>query len=479
MSIIALADLYYFVFQDNLQVLSFYKLMSPEGRSGISMLQALVMEGDANKIKTILTLSPSSLDICIALITTGTAGFLASRMRIQASHQSPNNAFLGSGSPQKALGNENEGGNAMVHILDKMVAKFQNSSLLREVVSKGNLSQLLRVLVRSTKFHEDRKTYICKADLRGTTLLMSACSSGRAEVVQFLLANGAWVQARDHRQRTALHFAASNNSLDIVKVLLRAGAWMYDEDDNGLMSLHYACQNGRDETALFLIENGCDVDRVTGPNTHNMHGSEQLLTRATGLHFAARNGHNETVAVLLQKGVKINSLTSEGQTPLMVAAEKGWVTTVQFLIRKGADINATDFRRKTALEYAVLKERLAVVKLLIEAGISLKHFVGSAICERLLITAIKKRDINLLADLISAQDIVRSIVQEIRLSPWNKTLMHVAAETRDNVLVVDLLITIFGNVNVRTSRGQIPLHLAADVDIARRLVEAGAKVNDT
>lgn len=437
------------------------------------------MESDVNGVKTILTFSPSSLDICIALITTGTAGFLASRMRIHASHQSSHNAFLCSSSPWKNPGNENESSHTIVHILDQLVAKFQNTSLLREVVSKGNLSQLLKLLARSTKFHEDRKTYLCKADLRGTTLLMSACSSGRAEVVEFLLAYGAWVQARDHRQRTALHFAASNNSLDIVKLLLRAGAWMFDEDDNGLMSLHYACQNGRNETAFFLIENGCDVDRPTGPNTHSTHGSEQQFTQATALHFAAQNGHNETVAVLLQKGAKINSVTSEGHTPLMLAAERGHVTTVQFLIRKGADINASDSRRKTALEYAVLKDRLPVVKLLIEAGISLKHFVGSAICERLLVTTIKGRDLNLLSCLINAHEKVRGIVQEIRLSPWNKTLMHLAAEIRDNVLVVDLLTAIFGDVNVRTPRGQTPLHFAADVKIARRLVEAGAEVNVT
>lgn len=253
--------------------------MSPDSPSGLSVLQALIMEGDVNTVKTILNFSPSYLDICIALVTTGTAGFLASRMRVHTRHQSPNNAFLGSGSPHRTLGTNNKEKNAIVHILNKMVAKFQNTSLLREVVSKGSLSQLLKVLARSTKFHEDRKTYLCKADLRGTTLLMSACSSGRAEVVEFLLANGARVQARDHRQRTALHFAASNNSLHTVKLLLGAGAWIYDDDDNGLMSLHYACQNGREETALFLIENGCDVDRPTGPNTHSTNGSEQQFTQ--------------------------------------------------------------------------------------------------------------------------------------------------------------------------------------------------------
>ncbi|KAJ7353905.1 hypothetical protein OS493_031612 [Desmophyllum pertusum] len=462
---------------DNLQILSFYKLLSPDGPSGISVLQALVMEGDAHTVKTILKFSPSNLDISIALITTGTADFLSSRMRTSARHQPSCNAF----SPQMVPKNENDSNiPAIMHILHKMVEKFHNASLLREVVSNGNLSQLLRILARSPKFHEDRKSYLSRADLRGTTLLMSACSSGKADVVEFLLANGACVQARDHRQRTALHLAASNNSLDVVKLLLGAEAWMYDEDDNGLMALHYASQNGRKETAHFLIENGCDVNRSTSPTSHNTHGSGRQFIRATALHFAAQNGRNETVVLLLQKGAEINSVTSDGQTPLMLASEGGHVTTVQLLIREEADINASDSCRNTALEYAVLKERLPVVRLLIEAGICLKNFVGSAFCERLLYTtAIKRRDRGLLESLIEAQDKIRDILQELRLSQWNKTLMHVAAETKDNVQVVDLLIVIFGDVNVRTSRGQTPLHFAADVDIARRLVEAGATVNVT
>lgn len=141
--------------------------MSPEGQSGLSVLQALIMEGDTNTIKTILQFSPSSLDISIALITTGTAAILASHMRvIHTCHQFPSDAIFGSRSPQRAPRNGIEEHNGIVRSLDKMVAKFQNSSLSREVVSKGNLSQVLKVLARSTKFQEDRKTYLCKADMR-------------------------------------------------------------------------------------------------------------------------------------------------------------------------------------------------------------------------------------------------------------------------------------------------------------------------
>ena len=58
-------------------------------------------------------------------------------------------------------------------------------------------------------------------------------------------------------------------------------------------------------------------------------------------------------------------------------------------------------------------------------------------------------------------------------------MLHVAAESKGNVRVVDLLAMIFSVVNITTSRGQTPLHFAADANIAKRLVEAGANVNAT
>lgn len=84
---------------------------------------------------------------------------------------------------------------------------------------------------------------------------MSACASGKSEVVEFLLANGARVDARDNKQRTALHFSVANNSLDVVMLLVRSGARIYDEDDGGLMSLHYASQNGRNKIVFFFSSN--------------------------------------------------------------------------------------------------------------------------------------------------------------------------------------------------------------------------------
>ena len=456
--------------------------MSPDPQSGLSVLQALLIADDATTVKAILQCSPSPLDICIAILTTGTAAFLLSRMRSSTyPDQLAGSLSLDCDSPQPHRGPDYDitSTDAIIQLLNKMVKRFQNASLLREVASKGNLSQLFKVLSRSARFREDRKSFLERTDRHGTTLLMSACWSGEAEVVEFLLANGVRVQERDGKERTALHFAASNNSVDVVKLLLRAGAWMNDEDINGLIPLHCASKHGRTETTLFLIQNGCNVNRSIRLRYIFLPDLGNHLQGATALHLAAHNGHNDTVRALIQKGAKTNGLTSKGQTALMMAAEGGHMTTVQLLLSKGADINASDVSGNTALEFAALNDQLSVCKTLIDSGIDLRVFVGSDLCQRMLTSAVKRSNRGLLESLINVEDKVRVLLQDIRLSPWNKTLLHVAAETKGNVKVVDELAKVFPDVNVSTPREQTPLHFAADVSITRKLVEAGAKINAT
>ncbi|ORX62071.1 ankyrin [Hesseltinella vesiculosa] len=53
---------------------------------------------------------------------------------------------------------------------------------------------------------------------------MIAVSSGRDQVVQILLENGANVNAQNESGQTPLLYAASKNRLDIAKVLLNHGA---------------------------------------------------------------------------------------------------------------------------------------------------------------------------------------------------------------------------------------------------------------
>lgn len=89
--------------------------------------------------------------------------------------------------------------------------------LLREAVRCGDLQHVRRLLssgqARSTA--EDRN---------GTTALHFAAASGRVDIIQFLLLQGAYTNAWDAKGRTPLHKAAENGHATAVEALLAAGA---------------------------------------------------------------------------------------------------------------------------------------------------------------------------------------------------------------------------------------------------------------
>lgn len=79
----------------------------------------------------------------------------------------------------------------------------------------------------------------------GTALIrVSSLLSGKAEIVQFLLSNGADINAKDDEGRTALMWAAFGGKKETLQILLAYNADINLRDNNGrtaLMQLSY-CQ---------------------------------------------------------------------------------------------------------------------------------------------------------------------------------------------------------------------------------------------
>lgn len=181
------------------------------------------------------------------------------------------------------------------------------------------------------------------------------------------------------------------------------------KDTRGMAPLHYAAWKGRLEIVKFLLDHGADLNAtVRGQNV---------------LHFAVRSKNIDVVAFLLEQGVDVNSKGFLESSPLMYAAAGNNLKMVQFLLDHGADIQQKDIRGLTALYDAVRNGSKELIKYLIDKG---------------------------------------SNINEISNESWgNETpLYHAIAENRiDNAI---LLIQHNANVNIATSYGSTPLHLAVE-----------------
>jgi TonB family protein len=78
-----------------------------------------------------------------------------------------------------------------------------------------------------------------------------------------------------------------------------------------------------------------------------------LGAESSSITRAAAEGDAETIRTLLANGTPVDTLSSGGQTPLMIASIFGHEEVVALLLRAGADASLSDPRDLTAKEWAV------------------------------------------------------------------------------------------------------------------------------
>ena len=211
---------------------------------------------------------------------------------------------------------------------------------------------------------------------RGMTALMYAAEKGHYHVVDYLLQQGADINAKASSERqygsvngqNAFGFAFLNDHLDVAKHLL----------ENKKFDIHAPCDHKgripllmltdhRDEQIKmieYILNNGGDVAAGT-PD-----GGKALLN-------AAENGHQKTVEYLIAAGADVNVQDEDQYTPLTQALRHhtsthnyGKKMIQQLLAAEGqssVDVAAGPLRRTPLMRAAVLNE-LDIVQLLIEAG---------------------------------------------------------------------------------------------------------------
>jgi uncharacterized protein len=116
----------------------------------------------------------------------------------------------------------------------------------------------------------------------GFTALALAAYLGQQEVTEYLIANGADVNAiaKNPTGFTALTGATANNHTEIAKTLVNHGANVNHRYEEGVSPLMEASLNGNAELAKFLLEKGAD------PNAKTKDGKSPLSFAKEKNHFA-------------------------------------------------------------------------------------------------------------------------------------------------------------------------------------------------
>lgn len=144
--------------------------------------------------------------------------------------------------------------------------------------------------------------------LRGDSALLEAAKKGNLARIQKLVTPEN-INCRDTQGRnsTPLHLAAGYNNYEVAEYLLENGADVNAQDKGGLIPLHNASSYGHVDIAALLIK-------------HNALVNAQDRWNFTPLHEAAQKGRTQLCALLLAHGADPTMKNQEGQTALDLAA---------------------------------------------------------------------------------------------------------------------------------------------------------------
>ncbi|RVE44942.1 hypothetical protein evm_010416 [Chilo suppressalis] len=188
--------------------------------------------------------------------------------------------------------------------------------------------------------------------------IVKATQYGAVARVRELVEAGWDVNQPDRETVTLLHWAAINNRREIVQYLLAKGARV-DAVGGELRStpLHWAARQGHLEATVLLVRAGAD------PALRDAEG-------CACLHLAAQFGHTAVAAYLVARGAAPDEPDAGGMTALMWASWKvSAVDPARLLLTLGADTRPADRSHgNTALHWAILARNTTAISTLLLYG---------------------------------------------------------------------------------------------------------------
>jgi ankyrin repeat protein len=214
---------------------------------------------------------------------------------------------------------------------------------IHDAIHAGDLAKVKLLL-------KDNPELVSRRDDKGYTLLHEAAAKGDKDVVEWLIAKGAKVNAKAESGWRPLHEAAQFGNKDTVKLLLDRGANVNAIDKGGETPLHWAAGGGHKDVVKLLLDRGANVNYKDKGGMTPLHWAANRM-----LDFAK-----------LQKGITALGIELTNQImPTLNWAEGEYKGVVEWLIAKGARINAKDNNGCTPLHYAMKKGYKDVVDLLL------------------------------------------------------------------------------------------------------------------
>lgn len=331
-----------------------------------------------------------------------------------------------------------------------------NEEKVLHYVIKNGMFELLKQLINKG-ININLKTN------EGETPLFIAVKQGQLEIVKFLCNMGVNINARTLKNSIALHFAVScpfSFTYEITEFLINNGAEIDAENVYGYTPLQCALYDKNLKIAKLLVEKGANINRIY----INTHYARQRLG-GTLLHWACRNWNSDKeIKFLIEHGADINATERDGRTPLCLLVKHGGTSEmVTFFVKNGADLNNKG--GGSPLYWAIYMRDIRLQTLLIELGTDVNGVIDSY--DDL------KAPLHLAHDLSVAKLLIDKGANVNITNKFNSTPLHYAIY----LPIVKCLVENGADINAKNNEGNTPLHTSFNFPIVEYLVEKNVDIN--
>ena len=161
---------------------------------------------------------------------------------------------------------------------------------------------------------------------------------------------------KDAMGRTALDWATARAQLSDMEVLIKYGSPIDTMDFDGRTTVLHAVDSHNTDVLRLLLAAGAN------PNPEMSEG----LCRSSPLTAACYGGLVEMIKLLVHYGAKIDTCNPEGRNPLQTVASRQSIICADILLKAGANPNSISTNGNSPLMTAVVHSNHAVLKLFID-----------------------------------------------------------------------------------------------------------------
>ncbi|KAJ6007800.1 hypothetical protein N7540_011776 [Penicillium herquei] len=308
--------------------------------------------------------------------------------------------------------------------------------------------------------------------ISGNTALHLAVELKRPRIIQFLLEKGASTSILNKEGMTPLQLACKIDNCEAISMLLERGAKPEIRSSQGDTALHVSAAESNWIAFDLLITGSADIN--AWGNT-----GESLL------HSQARIGRSVAIAThLLDRGANIEACDAHGYTPIQSAAAAGNKLMFIFLMEEGANIASHTAKGESILHIvpSMNQDCVDILEILLDLNFNPNSVTAAGLTpiHRLIISQAGFSDVTSDKTLpyISMLLSHGADIDAPLLSKKGETALHLAVITKmPQEAMVSYLIRNGASVDVKTSEGKTPLHLAAERgrhNLFKILLDAGA-----